>query len=54
MLTETNEQDCFRPHIIGQYQHSLSDVMLNLRPFSLDREYPGTSYRLERQASGPT
>jgi len=54
ILTQTNEQGCFRPLIVSQHHNSLSHVMLRPRPFSSAREYPGNSYRLRQSVRSPT
>jgi len=53
ILTETNEQGCFRPLILSQGHYYLSHVVLTPRPLCLAREYPDNSYLLGKYVRGP-
>ena len=52
ILTQTNEQGCFRPLIISQHHNSLSHVILRQRLFSWAGECPDNLYRLRQQVQG--
>jgi len=53
LLTQTNEQGCFRPLIFSQHHNSLSHIMLRPILVSLAGEYPVSSYRLRQSVRSP-
>jgi hypothetical protein len=54
ILTQTNEQGCFRPHIISRRHNSLSHIMLRPTPFSLAGECAASCYLLRQYGDNPS